>query len=163
MDLDMDLTSEVGRRLLEGRAESYDKGMTHKYLRKRAERISEGILDSLDELEDEQDEWEQAMEGDDPPDTVEPVEHWLKEAALGMAGSMVTWAMGWATQEAGRQSGAATKTWHTGPNARDSHAAMDGERVGLDEEFSNGMKYPGDDDDPAEVAHCNCTTSIDWE
>lgn len=163
LDLDLGLTSEVGNKLLEGRDEDYDKGSTKSYLKKRAKRISQGIVDSLEDLEDEQAEWEEAMEGGDPPDTVEPVEHWLKESALGMAGSMVTWAMGWATQEAGRQSGAATKTWHTGPNARDSHAAMDGERVGLDEEFSNGMKYPGDDDDPAEVAHCNCVTSIDWE
>jgi len=51
------------------------------------------------------------MEGDDPPDTVEPVEHWLKDAALGMAGAMGTWAMGWATQEGGREGGGGTIMW----------------------------------------------------
>ena len=41
---------------------------------------------------------------------------------------------------------------------RDSHAALDGERVGLDEEFSNGLQYPGDPaGDPSEVWNCRCT------
>lgn len=43
---------------------------------------------------------------------------------------------------------------------RDSHRAMDGERipVGEDEEFSNGCRYPGDPecDDPAEIYNCRC-------
>lgn len=39
-----------------------------------------------------------------------------------------------------------TKTWrhHGSKNPRSSHAAMDGETVGLDERFSNGADYPGD-------------------
>lgn len=41
---------------------------------------------------------------------------------------------------------------------RDSHAVLDGERVGLYEEFSNGLQYPGDaSGDPAEVWNCRCT------
>lgn len=41
---------------------------------------------------------------------------------------------------------------------RDSHRDMDGETVPVDEEFSNGLEYPGDyDGDPEEVYNCRCT------
>lgn len=41
---------------------------------------------------------------------------------------------------------------------RGSHRHLDGETVGLDEEFSNGLKYPGDPDGPgSEVYNCRCT------
>lgn len=41
---------------------------------------------------------------------------------------------------------------------RGSHRHLDGETVGLDAEFSDGLKYPGDPDGPAsEVYNCRCT------
>lgn len=41
---------------------------------------------------------------------------------------------------------------------RDSHKGMDGEIVDVDEEFSNGLEYPGDPSgDPSEVYNCRCT------
>lgn len=41
---------------------------------------------------------------------------------------------------------------------RGSHRHLDGETVKLDEEFSNGLKYPGDPDGPgSEVYNCRCT------
>lgn len=41
---------------------------------------------------------------------------------------------------------------------RDSHALMDGERVPLDENFSNGLEYPADPSgEPEEVYNCRCT------
>ena len=53
------------------------------------------------------------------------------------------------------------KEWVTGPNARPSHAAMDGERVPLDADFSNGQHWPGEDiGDPDESCGCNCTTEV---
>lgn len=53
------------------------------------------------------------------------------------------------------------KEWVTGPNARTSHALMNGERVPIDEEFSNGARWPGDDSlDPEESCGCNCTTEV---
>lgn len=40
---------------------------------------------------------------------------------------------------------------------RDSHAAIDGEIVGLDDAFSNGLEYPGDPNgSPAEACNCRC-------
>lgn len=59
-----------------------------------------------------------------------------------------------------------TKTWrhHGSKNPRSSHAAMDGETVGLDERFSNGADYPGDLGLPAEEAvNCHCTMDVGVE
>ena len=53
------------------------------------------------------------------------------------------------------------KRWVTGDNPRPSHAAMDGETVDIDEPFSNGAEWPGDDNlDPDESCGCNCTTEV---
>lgn len=59
-----------------------------------------------------------------------------------------------------------TKTWrhHGSKQPRSSHAAMDGETVGLDEKFSNGADYPGDLGLPAEEAvNCHCTMDVGVE
>ena len=41
---------------------------------------------------------------------------------------------------------------------RESHLELDGEHVPIDEEFSNGLQYPGDPNgDPSEVYNCRCT------
>ncbi len=60
-----------------------------------------------------------------------------------------------------RQSGVVEmKEWLSTQDARvrDSHAAIDGERVGLHEVFSNGLMYPGDmSGPPDEVINCRCT------
>lgn len=89
-----------------------------------------------------------------------------KDAAL--IGSMLAkTAAGWGTKEAvaqGRSQGAKSevyKEWVTGPSARNSHVAMDGETVQIDERFSNGADWPGDDSlDPDESCGCNCSTRI---
>jgi len=53
------------------------------------------------------------------------------------------------------------KEWVTGENARPSHAAMNGERVPIDADFSNGQHWPGEDiGDPEESCGCNCTTEV---
>ena len=74
---------------------------------------------------------------------------------------------GWGTQEACRQAknGGSTKqvfkVWVTGPNARKSHSGMNGERVPIDDKFSNGADWPGDDSlTPDESCGCNCTTKV---
>ena len=53
------------------------------------------------------------------------------------------------------------KRWVTGDNPRPSHAMMNGEEVPIDEPFSNGLNWPGDDMGPAdETCGCNCSTEI---
>lgn len=52
------------------------------------------------------------------------------------------------------------KEWlsaHDG-HTRQSHLEIDGEQVGIDERFSNGLEYPGDPSGaPEEVYNCRCT------
>lgn len=85
--------------------------------------------------------------------------------AAAIAGVLVAASVAFAVQEVGKQNGAATKTWRvTSNNPRPSHAAMDGETVGLDEAFSNGAMWPCDTAvlDVDEVAGCSCVLDINY-
>lgn len=56
------------------------------------------------------------------------------------------------------------KGWsaHIDGRERPSHAALDGDFVGIDEEFANGLMYPGDPDgEPEEVYNCRCALVYD--
>lgn len=49
-------------------------------------------------------------------------------------------------------------------STRDSHADLDGEKVGIDEPFSNGLMYPGEaSGEPEEIINCRCTTVTVFE
>jgi SPP1 gp7 family putative phage head morphogenesis protein len=56
------------------------------------------------------------------------------------------------------------KGWsaHIDGRERASHAALDGDFVDMDEEFANGLQYPGDPDGkPEEVYNCRCSLVYD--
>lgn len=58
-----------------------------------------------------------------------------------------------------KQSVATHKEWiaTADDRTRDSHADIDGEVVGLNEKFSNGLNYPGDaNGEPGETINCRC-------
>lgn len=79
--------------------------------------------------------------------------------------SFATAILGFAVMEAARQGAPGrrkTKTWIvTSGNPRPEHAAMDGETVPMDEEFSNGAQYPGDQTlTPDESCGCQCVTQV---
>jgi len=98
----------------------------------------------------------------DPADVFEEA-----ESARTSSGSaaLVTALAGFALVEAGKQllGDQASKTWITGANPRAEHAAMDGETVSLNENFSNGANWPGDPILGADgVAGCNCGVSISY-
>lgn len=79
-----------------------------------------------------------------------------------MVGTLATTYAAFATVEAAKQNGAAQKSWIvTSGNPRPEHAAMDGETVGLDDNFSNGAKYPGDSILGADgVSGCTCDVEV---
>ena len=53
------------------------------------------------------------------------------------------------------------KRWVTGDNPRPEHAAMNGETVDIDDTFSNGCEWPGDDNgDPDTTCGCNCHCEV---
>lgn len=83
----------------------------------------------------------------------------------GVAGSLSTFAAGFAAREAASQIAETndvepTKTWITGHNPRPSHARMNGETVPIDEPFSNGLMWPAESGPVDEVAGCNCSIEI---
>jgi len=138
----------------------YGKEITRNYLRKltegRAKAINVSTLEKLeDALEDEETE---------PAEVFEKREG--KDADI-FGQALATAVANWATIEAVHQAQSqgyerkVEKEWVTGPNARDTHIAMNGQRVGIDDNFSNGARWPGDDNlSPAESCGCNCSTEV---
>lgn len=99
---------------------------------------------------------------EDPGDVFDEAEN---ARTMSGATALVASLAGFALVEAGKQLIArdGTKTWNTGPNPRPDHAAMDGETVSLEDTFSNGAKWPGDQTLGAEgVSNCNCGVTIEY-
>lgn len=138
----------------------YGKEITRNYLQKltegRAKAINVSTLEKLeDALEDEETEPAEVFEKREGKDA----------DVFGQA--LATAVANWATIEAVHQAQdqgytkKVEKEWVTGPNARDTHIAMNGQRVGIDDNFSNGARWPGDDNlSPAESCGCNCSTEV---
>ena len=157
------IADKHGKETAEILKSEYNTELTRAYLSKasymRAKKINENTLAKI--LED--------MENDEP-DTAHVFE--VRENTSGVlaksaAGSITSFAISEATSQA-ISDGAprvvgkiVEKEWVTGANARESHAALTGERVPLDADFSNGQHWPGEDiGDPTESCGCNCTTEI---
>ena len=149
-----------GKRTSEVLSTEYIGEMTRKYLRAlsegRAKAINASTHEKLTEaIEDEE---------QDPAEVFETRQS--KDA--GMFGtSLATAIASWAVLESVHQaqsrgySKTVEKEWVTGPNSRPSHTAMNGQRVPIDEKFSNGAFWPGDDNlSPDESCGCNCSTDV---
>lgn len=153
----------VGRKTLEDigfRPDEYDVDRTMAWLdevaRRSAKSINEATYEAL----------KTALDADEPGAAVDQTFAGQASRAVVTAGTLVTTLSGFSTHEAAKQvagDNPATKTWVTGPNPRPAHAAMNGEQVGLDEEFSNGLSWPGDARGGADqVAGCNCDMTISF-
>ena len=164
-----EIADKHGKSTADQLGSEYVTEVTRKYLgvasEARAKKINEGTLRAINkelarELEDDEDEHDISKVYEVRTNTVGT----LAKAAAGAIASF-------ATQEAAHQAisdGAprvigrvVEKEWITGANARPSHQAMNGERVPLDADFSNGQHWPGEDiGDPEESCGCNCTTEV---
>lgn len=137
---------------------SYDSDRTVEFLRNAAERYAENVNATT----------KQQLDAAIDDDELEPSHVYdVAESSRvpGVAGLLVTFAAGFAMREcasqiAERNDVEPTKTWVTGPNPRPSHAALNGETVGIDEAFSNGQQWPAEGGDADEVAGCNCSIEI---
>ena len=142
----------------------YRTEQTRKYLRALAEGRAKAINAStyqklqaaIDDDEDEEDTPAHVFEVRESKDA----ETFGRSLAIGVAG----WA---ATREAPAQAEqqgfhkTVEKRWITGTNPRPEHAAMNGETVPIDAEFSNGCHWPGDENgDVDTTAGCNCSTEV---
>lgn len=103
---------------------------------------------------------EAALGEDEPRNAIKHLfEIAVTSRALQIATSKVTTAANFGAREGAKQSGLRTKTWQVNSsNPRTEHAMMDGETVGIEDNFSNGMKWPGDPAGGADnVADCQCS------
>ena len=144
----------------------YSEKATEAYLRKlteaRAEIINEETRKKVQQAMDD------AEEDEDPEELAAGEFDKRSDIDAALLGAMLAKKVaGWGTEEAERQATRqgsrkkVYKVWEAGANARESHALMDGETVPIDEPFSNGADWPGDDSlDPDESCGCNCSTRI---
>jgi HK97 family phage portal protein len=137
-----------------GLDDTYDTERTQAWHRKAARSIAESItVVTLAHLGG-------ALNSDDPPGAVDELfAAYATTRVVQLARSTVTEMAGFGTTEAVRQTGrSATKTWiTTSGNPRSTHARLNGETVGIDDEFSNRARWPGDSVlDEDERANCRC-------
>lgn len=146
-----------------GWAASVMKPYVTKIGQNAASKIADGMLTSfanLDEMETNPDDDE---DSDDDPRT-SLLDRLKDSTAVAWAASLIANAAGFGRQDAAKASGLATKRWQvTSAHPRPSHAQMDGEATGIDDEFSNGARWPGDGGlDVDEVAGCTCVLEYEW-
>lgn len=163
-DLAMKVSASVAAQVLEAEGlapDIYDPEQTAKFLaavaESRAGAINSTTLDAIEAALASEVE-------DDTPAAVFDEAETLR--AVGGAVALITTFSAFGTTEAAKQGAGdtATKTWVvTSRNPRSSHAAMDGETVGINESFSNGANWPGDPVLGAEgVAGCQCDIEVNF-
>jgi len=163
--LSLTVTVEVARRQLERLGEdpdAYDSDRTLKWLAVVAADNASSINAAT------RIQVEEALQGEDVAEAVAGVFEVAESSRAEQAAATVTTTLAaFATVEsAGQVAGprTVTKTWVvTSSNPRASHAAMNGESVGIDDVFSNGAKWPGDSGalDVDEIAGCTCEVVVD--
>lgn len=137
----------------------YNTDQTLAFLRAVAERRAKAINETTKAQVEEQID----AEDGDPARVFEVAK---KSRAAGVGSLVAVAAAGFAIREAGQQISSREdvtlrKTWVVNSkDPRSSHAAMNGQTVGIDEPFSNGMQYPGDYGAVDEVAGCKCSLTI---
>ncbi|MEI3779212.1 phage portal protein [Micrococcus yunnanensis] len=166
LDAGSDLATTAARDVLTGMGldpDQYDTPRTEAFLAKVAERIASQVnAATLRQIEAAL-----ADDEDDEDDDVDPVGHVFDvaeesradQAAMTAAATFVGFGMAEAPRQVAPK---ATKRWVVNSsNPRASHAALDGEEVGIEEDFSNGMPWPGSfTGDPEDVANCQCSLVI---
>jgi HK97 family phage portal protein len=140
--------------------DAYDEARTQAWLLSNAERVA-GAVNATTRAR-----IVEALASDDPLGAVRHLfEVFAAARAVQAAAAQVTSISGFGTTEAARQTGReATKTWVVlSSSPRPSHAAMSGETVGLDDNFSNGAAWPGDANlDVDERAGCTCDLELNF-
>lgn len=163
-------TTIKGKRLAKKIGSEYYPENTEAYLKKvaeaRAELINTKTLDDLEHLDE-------VPEDSEEPKTPNEVFGKRKDFDAGLlALSFATLSWAFSTQETINQATfqkrinkkKVYKVWNTGPNPRPEHARMNGERVGIDEKFSNGADWVGDSWlGPDGTCGCNCSISVEIE
>lgn len=135
----------------------YSTERTKAFLKKVAQRIAGQVNTATESALSD------AMDGDDP-DGMAHVFDVAEESRAEKSGmTAAATFVGFGMVEAARQAKpTAMKRWQVNSgNPRSSHVAVDGEEVPIEDDFSNGLKWPGSfSGDPDEVANCQCSVII---
>ena len=140
--------------------DEYDPEIMRGWLAANSDAVADSIAGSIE------DDITAAGDSDDDEISGDPVGHVFgilaSSGAAGYAQQMVTTSAGFGARDAAGSAGAGIKQWVVNSgNPRTSHAAMDGETVRLDENFSNGLAWPGDPQgDADENAGCMCSLTL---
>jgi hypothetical protein len=153
-----------GKETAEAIGFEYNTGITRNYLHELAKGRATAINAStykrlVEAMEDDEDE-------ENDPAHVFDVRESKDSETFGRSLAIAT--AGWAAvHEAPQQAEAqgiektVEKRWVTGFNPRPEHAMMNGETVPIDDAFSNGCYWPGDENgDPDTTCGCNCSTEV---
>ena len=158
--------------------DSYYKGeITEKYIRKyvenQAEFINDATYDKIQYVEDNQEYLLSDENTSEEPKTVKEVYEKRSSFEAPLIAGLLAYGMyKFATREAINQAEyqgkmhnrKVYKTWVTGANPRPTHAAMNGEKVLIDDKFSNGADWVHDDIlGPGGTCNCNCTIEVEIE
>lgn len=152
-----------GKEIAKALGFEYDSKRTRKYL----EALSKGRAKAINDATYRK--LMKALEDDDEDDTPSRVfDNRQNKDALTFGRMLALTAAGWAaTHEAPKQAEDAgihrtvEKMWITGDNPRPEHAMMNGETVPINQAFSNGCEWPGDEGgDPDTTCGCNCSTEV---
>lgn len=137
-----------GTRKANQRKGDFDPARVQHYLDKGADLFAANVIDAAkDDL-------------DRPKEEVDLAKAALVALAARVALGQATHLQSFAREEAGRQTGAAVKTWGV-VSSRSRHPELDGETAALGQPFSNGMGYPGDPAGGADqAAGCQCVLDI---
>lgn len=122
------------------------------YLSERSKGAAESLQAALEDIVD-------GLDGDATgADTIDAVDG---HDTAGFAGAVAVGVAMWAAVDTASRGDGAVKSWSvTSANPRASHAAMAGETVPLDSEFSNGLRWPRDADGSSDET-CGCTCEMD--
>lgn len=158
-----DVADAHGKETADAIGFDYDTGRTRKYLvalaAGRAKAINESTRKKLQSAIDDEDE-------ENTPAHVFEVRQNKDTTTFGrmLALTVAGWAAVHEAPQQAEQQGfhkIVEKRWVTGENPRPSHQAMNGETVPVDEPFSNGAFWPGDENlSVEESAGCNCSTEV---
>ena len=163
----------VAKKLDSEYKEDITKAYLKKYTEAQAEFINDATLDKLKYVEDNSEYLlSDENESEEPKTPKEVYEKRRSFESMLIAGLLTYGAYKFATHEAIGQAKyqgkmertKVYKTWITGPNPRPEHAAMNGEKVLLDDKFSNGADWTHDDAlGPDGTCNCNCTIEVTIE
>lgn len=175
-DYILKIATKQGKTVAEVLGSEYREEITKKWLRTYVERQAEFINDAtLDKLKYVVDHAEYLLseenESEEPKTPKEVYEKRSSFEAPLIAGALAYGAYKFATKEAVDQAQyqgkmertKVYKTWITGPNPRDGHARMNGEKVLLNDKFSNGADWVRDDIlGPGGTCNCNCSIEVEF-